>query len=228
MIHPTRTNLLLLREKSSSVSNSIGILKSRRQALIVEFLKTSAPYMESRKTIRQLYREGLIELFFSKGHEGESVIDSISTVTAREFGIEISTRKLWGLEYKEIAPRDSAVRDLHARNYDISGTTANLEEAAWRFEKIVDAILDIAEYDSKLQRLSREIIQTTRRVRVLEERILPKLKKQIKSITQYLGERERETYFRLKQFKEIKHRQHETAVGPVRKNKPDYHQSSAR
>ena len=205
MIHPTRTNLLLLKEKSSSVSNSIGILKSRRQALIIEFLKTSAPYLESRKSIRQLYGEGIVELFFSLGHAGESVIDSIGAVTAREFGVEITSRKLWGLEYKEISPRESAVRDINARNYDIRGTTANLEEATWRFEKIVDAIMDIAEYDNKLQRLSREIIQTTRRVRVLEERILPKLKRQIKSITQYLGERERETYFRLKQFKEIKH-----------------------
>ncbi len=210
MIHPTRTNLLLLKEKSSSVSNSIGILKSRRQALIIEFLKTSTPYLESRKAIRQLYGEGITELFFTIGHEGESVVDSISEVTAREFGIEITTRKLWGLEYKEISPRDSAVRDIHSRNYDIRATTASLEEAAWRFEKIVDAILDIAEYDNKLQRLSSEIIQTTRRVRVLEERILPKLKKQVKSITQYLGERERENYFRLKQFKEIKHSALET------------------
>jgi len=205
MIHPTRTNLLLLKDKSSSVINSIGILKSRRQALIIEFLKTSTPYLESRKAIRQLYGEGIVELFFSLGHEGEAVIDSISNVTAREFGVEITTRKLWGLEYKEISPRDSAVRDVNARNYDIRSSTVNLEEAIWRFEKIVDAILDIAEYDNKLQRLSREIIQATRRVRVLEERILPELKKQIKSITQYLGERERETYFRLKQFKEIKH-----------------------
>ena len=210
MIHSTRTNLLLLKEKSSSVNNSIGILKSRRQALIIEFLKTSTPYLESRKAIRQLYGEGITELFFSIGHEGESVVDSISEVTVREFGIEITTRKLWGLEYKEISPRDSAVRDINSRNYDIRATTANLEEAAWRFEKIVDAILDIAEYDNKLQRLSSEIIQTTRRVRVLEERILPKLKKQVKSITQYLGERERETYFRLKQFKEIKHSALET------------------
>jgi V/A-type H+-transporting ATPase subunit D len=210
MIHPTRTNLLLLKEKSSSVSNSIGILKSRRQALIIEFLKTSTPYLESRKAIRKLYGEGISELFFTIGHEGESVVDSISEVTAREFGIEITTRKLWGLEYKEISLQDSAVRDINSRNYDIRATTANLEEAAWRFEKIVDAILDIAEYDNKLQRLSSEIIQTTRRVRVLEERILPKLKKQVKSITQYLGERERETYFRLKQFKEIKHSALET------------------
>ena len=208
MIHPTRTNLLLLKDKSSSVSNSIGILKSRRQALIIEFLKTSTPYLESRKAIRQLYGDGIVELLFSIGHLGEAVIDSISEVSIREFGIQISSRKLWGLEYKEISPRDSAVRDVKARNYDIRATTANLEEAAWRFEKIVDAILDIAEYDNKLQRLSREIIQTTRRVRVLEERILPQLKKQIKSITQYLGERERETYYRLKKFKEIKLTEH--------------------
>jgi len=204
MIHPTRTNLLLLKEKSSSVSNSIGILKSRRQALIIEFLKTSTPYLESRKAIRQLYGEGIVELFFSLGHEGESVIDSISEVTAREFDVEITSRKLWGLEYKEISPRDSAVRDIQARNYDYRFSTANLEEAIFSFEKTVDAILDIAEYDNKLQRLSREIIQTTRRLRVLEERILPKLKKQIKTIVQYLGERERENYYRLIQFKEVR------------------------
>ena len=205
MIHPTRTNLLNLKEKSFSVANSIGILKSRRQALIIEFLRTSTPYLESRKTIRQLYGEGIVELLFSIGLAGETVIDSISKVSYREFGVEISTKKLWGLEYKEISQRESAVRKINERNYDIRSTPPVLEEAAWRFEKIVDVILDIAEYDNKMQRLSREIIQTTRRVRVLEERLLPKLKKQIKSINQYLGERERETYFRLKQFKEIKH-----------------------
>ena len=205
MIHPTRTNLLLIKEKSSSVSNSIGILKSRRQALIIEFLNTSKPYLESRKTIRKLYGESISQLFFSIGHEGEDLIHSLTQITARDFNIEITGRKLWGLEYKEIAPRESAVREANKRNYDIRFTTSNIEEAIWRFEKIVDVILDIAEYDNKLQRLSREIIQTTRRVRVLEERILPRLKKDIKSITQYLGERERETYFRLKLFKEIKH-----------------------
>jgi V/A-type H+-transporting ATPase subunit D len=203
MIHPTRTNLLLLKEKSASVINSIGILKSRRQALIIEFLKTSNPYLESRRVIRKLYSDAIVQLFFSRGHEGDVSIESIAEVTGREFNVEITPRKLWGLEYKEISPRETAVRDIQARNYDYRFTTANLEEAIWRFEKIVDAILDIAEYDNKLQRLSREIIQTTRRVRVLEERILPQLKKQTKTIMQYLGERERENYYRLKQFKDF-------------------------
>ena len=202
MIHPTRTNLLLLKEKSASVVNSIGILKSRRQALIIEFLKTSSPYLESRRVIRKLYSNAIMQLFFSRGSEGDAGIESISELTSREFNVEITTKKLWGLEYKEISPRQTAVRDIQARNYEYRFTTVNLEEAIWRFEKIVDVILDIAEYDNKLQRLSSEIIQTTRRVRVLEERILPNLKKQVKTIVHYLGERERENYYRLKQFKD--------------------------
>ena len=204
MIHPTRTNLLLLKEKSVSVVNSIGILKSRRQALIIEFLKTSSPYLESRRVIRKLYSEAVMQLFLSRGHEGDAGIESLTEVTSREFNVEITTKKIWGLEYKEISPRQTAVRDIQTRNYDYRYTTVNLEEAIWRFEKIVDVILDIAEYDNKLQRLSSEIIQTTRRVRVLEERIQPNLKRQIKTIVQYLGERERENYYRLKQFKEAR------------------------
>jgi V/A-type H+-transporting ATPase subunit D len=41
----------------------------------------------------------------------------------------------------------------------------------------------------------------TRRTRVLEERVLPRLAVQIKTIVHYLGEREREAYYRLKRFK---------------------------
>lgn len=44
IIHPTRTNLLLLRERAASVANSVGILKARRQALIREFLTVTIPY----------------------------------------------------------------------------------------------------------------------------------------------------------------------------------------
>ena len=42
MLHPTRSNLLLLREKLGSVANSVTILKSRRQALIAELPALSA------------------------------------------------------------------------------------------------------------------------------------------------------------------------------------------
>jgi V/A-type H+-transporting ATPase subunit D len=50
---------------------------------------------------------------------------------------------------------------------------------------------------------SDEILNITRKMKVLEERMLPELKYQIKTIAQYINERERETYFRLKKFKKL-------------------------
>ena len=59
IIHHTRTNLLLLKEKSVSVVNSIEILKARRQALIREFLDVTRPFLRTRRYIVQTYGRSL-------------------------------------------------------------------------------------------------------------------------------------------------------------------------
>ena len=64
-------------------------------------------------------------------------------------------------------------------------------------------MLHLAEYESKLKRLGDEILRTTRRIKVLEEMVFPTLNLQIKSITQYIGERERESFYRLKRVKNL-------------------------
>ncbi len=95
------------------------------------------------------------------------------------------------------------VRDPDKRGYDERGTTPHLEEATGLFEKLLEFMLHIAQYESKLKRLGQEIMRTTRRIKVLEEMVLPGLKIQIKSIAQYIGERERESFYRLKRVKNI-------------------------
>jgi V/A-type H+-transporting ATPase subunit D len=52
--------------------------------------------------------------------------------------------------------------------------------------------------------LGAEIVQVTRRTRVLEERVLPRLQAEIRTIVQFIGERDREAHFRLKKFKDAR------------------------
>lgn len=203
MIHPTRTNLLLLKDKSRSVVNSIGILKARKQALMREFLAASLPFLRSREDIRKSYGKALRELALSLGHEGKDSIESIAIATERDFGIDVVEKSIWGLRYKDIIFHDVPVRDPDKRGYDEFGTTLHLEEGTALFEKLLESMLHIAEYESKLKRLGEEILRTTRRIKVLEEMVLPGLKIQIKTIAQYIGERERESYYRLKRVKSI-------------------------
>jgi V/A-type H+/Na+-transporting ATPase subunit D len=200
-IHPTRTNLLLLREKSLSVINSIGILKARRQALIREFLSTTLPFLRSREEIKKIYAQALGELALSLGHEGRETIKSLTMVTARDFKVEITDKSVWGLTYKDIAVHEAPVRATEERGYDERSTTPHVEETIHLFERILESMLGIAAFESKLKKLGNEILRTTRRVRVLEERLLPGLRAKIRIIAHSISERERESYYRLKRFK---------------------------
>jgi len=207
MIHPTRTNLLLLKEKAHSVNNSIGILKARRQALIREFLSTTVPFLRSREDIRKAYGKAMGELALSLGNEGKESVESISFVARRDMGVEITEKGIWGLKYRDLIMHESPVRRPDERGYDYLSTTPHLEECTSLFEKIVESMIEIATFESKLKRLGEEILKTTKRIRVLEERILPDLRMQIRTIAQYISERERETYYRLKHFKNLTYSQ---------------------
>lgn len=203
MIHPTRTNLLLLKDKARSVVNSMGILKARKQALIKEFLAATLPFLRSREDVRASYGQALRELALAQGIEGKDKIESIAVATEREFKIDVVEKSIWGLRYKDVVFHDAPVRDADKRGYDETAASVHLEETMLLFEKLVESMLHIAEYESKLKRLGDEILRTTRRIKVLEEIVLPGLKLRIKTIGQYIGERERESFYRLKRVKNI-------------------------
>lgn len=204
MIHPTRTNLLLLKEKRRSVQNSNGILKARRQALIKELLAATAPFLASRDAVRNAYGHAVRELAVSLAIEGGDMLESIAAAAERDLGVTVSERSVMGLRYREVAVRESPLRPLDGRGYDYRATTPRLEDALQHFEQILHDMLEIAAYENRLKRLGEEVVRVTRRIRVLEERILPELQHQVKTIAQFLGERERESSFRLKRFRDMK------------------------
>jgi V/A-type H+-transporting ATPase subunit D len=214
MIHPTRTNLLILREKAKSVVNSMRILKARKQALIREFLDTTRPFLRSRAEIRNIYGKAIEELSLSLGHEGEDCIDSIRAATARDFRVEITEKSIWGLKYKDVTALEPAVRDPRKRGYDFLSTTPHVEEGIYLFEKIIESMVEMAAFESKLKRIGEEIVKTSRRIRVLEERVLPDFRKQAKMISDHIGEREREAFCRLKRFKEKSRLQGQEILSP--------------
>jgi len=202
MIHPTRTNLLSLKDKARSVTVSVGILKARRLALMREFLAMSAPFLRSRAELRSAYARAMTELKLALGEEGEDFVASLTAVTARELGVEIAERSVMGLRYREVTMAAAPVRGVEERGYDYRATSPHLEEGIRQFEGILAEMLKVAAYESKMKRVGEEIVRVTRRTRVLEERVLPGLRGDIRSIAQYLSERDREAYYRLKRFKE--------------------------
>lgn len=206
MIHPTRTDLLQLREKSASVANSTAILRARRQALIRGFLESVRPFVRSRDAVRRDYSTALAELHLGEGHEGMAFIESIAATAEREVGVDVEERNVMGVRYRELTVYGPFVRSPADRGYGYTATTPHLEESIQLFEKVLENMLEIAAFESKLEMLGAEILRVTRRTRVLEERVLPRLRSEIRAIVEYIGEREREAHYRLKKFKDSRGR----------------------
>lgn len=202
IINPTRTNLLFFKEKAITVKNSVSILRSRRKALIREFLDTGLIFIRSREEIRNIYKQAISELRVAINREGKNFIETIIMSTKERISVDIVERMLWGLKYRDVMYYEDPVRRPDERGYDFVSTTTHLEEGIYHYERTTEAMLNLARYESKFKRLASEIISTTRKIRVIEERILPELMDKIKVISEYLSERERESYYRLKLFKE--------------------------
>ncbi|MHB8808497.1 MAG: V-type ATP synthase subunit D [Desulfobulbaceae bacterium] len=203
MIHPNRTFLLQLKQKKTTVARSLSILKARRQALLFEFLASVRPFLKSRRQLKQLFARALAELHQAQGAEGENAVDSIALVNVREDELVIEKKNILGVSYYDVVMPGGIRREIGERHYDFTASCPHVEEAADLMEEVVEAMLSLAAFETKVRRLGEEILRVSRRVRVLEERILPDLAGKIRSTDQYIGEREREEYFRLKRFKNL-------------------------
>ena len=201
MIQPTRTNLLLLKDRLHAVVNCTTILKGRRQALIKEFLKITRPVIQSREELSRAYARAIETLQVSKAREGPPAVVALAAASRREIAVEVAEGNLLGLRFRDLTMHETVARDFEERPYDMLGSSPWLDEAIEEFEGIVEEMLSLANFEGKFRRLAEELVRLTRRIRILEERIAPELQKDIHSMAQYLAEREREAYFRLKRFK---------------------------
>jgi V/A-type H+-transporting ATPase subunit D len=200
-LQPTRTNLLLLRERLRVVGSCTGILKGRRQAMIRELLQITRPLLRSRDEISRTYARAQTNLQVAAAREGEAALQGLAAASRDDLAIEVTERNLLGLRYREVAVHESITRGFDERPYDPLGSTPWLEESVADFEGIVEELLSLASFEGKFRRLAEELGRLNRRIRVLEERIAPALRSELRSMAQYLAERERETLFRLKRFK---------------------------
>lgn len=204
MMHPNRTYLLRLKEKRKIIANSLNILKARRQALVVEFLASTRPFLLNRKKIMALYGQARQCLAVSMGLEGESAVSALAVVNRYDPGVALAKKNVLGARYRTAEILEPIVRSAADRQYDFGPTTPHLEETFFSFEQVVKELLEAAGHESKLKNLGAEIQKTSRKFRVLEERILPEMADRIHLVSQYIGEREREDFFRLKRFKDMR------------------------
>jgi len=203
MLQHTRTKLIELKNSISTVENSISILNTKRAALIGELMKITRLYYDKKEIIKDKYAKALSQLDKSRRLDGSEFFDSALQSAVREVEFEVKSYNLWGVPIKEVRIPGSVIPETDKRNLGFLTSSTFFEKTVQDFESLVNELLDNINYEYKIKRLSAEVVKINRRINVLEQKILPGIKSDIKSIQQHLSERERAEFIKLKYFKNV-------------------------
>ncbi len=202
----TKANLIKAKEELNLLEGGYDILDKKRKALIgaydskiKERNDLNEKVNETIKKVSHDFKKVLVSI-------GESDLDSISKTVPIDNSISLKVDKLMQTEISEIHFEDVKLN----LSYSFYETNAGFDEAILSFNQLRSKIFKLAELDTTINSLDREIKKTSKKVNSLDKVQIPKYKEMIKTISQSIEEKEREEFSKTKIVKENKIKKEES------------------
>jgi len=193
---PTRMNLLARRNQLGLALRGVDLLQKKRDALVKEFFGLIHKTLEARRQLNSAGQEAHMALFLAKAFDGPQEVEVLSLSVPVISNARAEVENVWGTRVPRMEverPQGTTVSPL-----GVGGQTLAAQAA---FRKLSEALLRVANTESRLRRIGEEIKKTARRVNALEQAVIPGIQSQIHYIQQVLDQQEQEDIFRLKRIK---------------------------
>ena len=197
-VRPTKTELIKLRRRLSLAERIQKIVKDRLSILTMEFLQIARDTVAAKRTLLDSFSEGYRALSVAAGYHGYIALEKELASSEKELEIAAGSRSIAGTRLPSF---EYTIEESPARRYALIDTSSWVDESAQRFKKCLEAIVALAELQSSLELLGKEISRTKRIVNALEYLIIPNLQETIKYLSMKFEERDREEKSRLKRVK---------------------------
>jgi V/A-type H+-transporting ATPase subunit D len=194
---PTRDNLLRARSQLARVRKGADAVSRKRQALVGHLFRIARPAIDTRGEIARRVSEASTLLLEALSVNGLDAVRAVAN-PSRRIEVDITPAQIWGVRVADVVPAEQARRTLDARGTPPGGTGRELVEAADAYETLVETLIAAAPSEIRVARLADAVSSTSRQLRLLRERVEPRLVGQIARVVQTLDEREREEHVRLK------------------------------
>ncbi len=199
-VNPTRMELLKLKDREKLAVKGHGLLKEKRNALIMEFFNILDRVKGSREIVENKLKEAFEDLTAAQIRMGDLAVKKAALAVTESVQVDIDSRSVMGVVVP-IIESETSTRSIVERGYGFMNTSAKLDEAAKNFEESIALTLELAEIEKTVILLAAEIESTKRRVNALEHIIIPRMENTVKYIEMRLEEMERENFVRLKMIK---------------------------
>ena len=199
---PTKGNLILAKNSLALSRQGYDLMDKKRNILIRELMDLIAEATDIQQEIDETFSSAYRALQKANIQMGIHEVEQVSLSVPVEDSIRIKRRSVMGTEI----PKVEYDRKPQKPAYSFYGTKISLDEACAQFQKVKELTIRLAEIENSAYRLAYNIKKTQKRANALQNITIPKFEKLAKEIQEYLEEKEREDFTRLKVIKKMKGR----------------------
>lgn len=196
-VAPTKSNLLKMKRDLEFAQEGYELLDQKREILVLELMKLVEDAKTAQTDVEERMRAAFDILEKATIKSGTEAMMRNAVAINYDHEIEVSEYRLMGINLPivrtETAPIDT--------QFGFQENTEMTDEVMRTFLDALEAISRLAAIETSIWKLARELRKTQRRVNALDKIFIPQYQETIDFINSTLEEKERESFFVLKQLK---------------------------
>ena len=173
------------------------LLKLKRQALILEFFSITKSSARLRGELNSELIKGYQSIRMAEMLDGEMRLENEAMKIPQLKKLLITPKNVMGVKIPRL---EGGTREQALTEYLLE-IPVSISEAMKAFQEVHKIVLDVAEKETTLRKLLKEIEKTKRKANAIENVFIPRLEAAVKFILFRLGEIERDTFTMLKAVK---------------------------
>jgi V/A-type H+-transporting ATPase subunit D len=197
-VAPTKSNLLVLRRQLAFAQEGYDLLEQKRQILALELMRRLERARAAERDAHEALRGAFAALREAALDSGASALDRAALAVRPDHEVGLSQERLMGLRLPRVAVR---LAPLEPR-FGFGTASANTDAARQSFVAALPLLGALAELETAVLRLARELRRTRRRCNALAKVLIPDCRETIRYISGSLEEREREEFVILKMIRD--------------------------
>ena len=194
---PTKSNLNAAKRSRTLAATGYELMDRKRNILIRELMTRIDDARELQKRIDETFAGAGAAMRMAEISTGGAASLAAESVPV-DNGFTLRTKSVMGVELPSV--RDKTP-ETNAPPYMLSFTSAELDDAYFKFREVKSLICELAETENSIYRLAYAIKKAQKRANALKNIVIPGLDGEIFRITDALEEKEREEFVRLKVVK---------------------------
>ncbi|MGC8587086.1 MAG: V-type ATP synthase subunit D [Candidatus Micrarchaeia archaeon] len=196
-VNPTRMNLINLKRRAAMARKGYGILKRKREVLVMEFLKMLKMSKNDVSYLNEIMEKAYRGIAIASAYIGNFELEEVAMHIEEAEPIKMTIKNIMGVKVPEI----SRANVQATVNYNIISTNIAADDISSDFSNATNVMIDVAQREQGLKRIVIEIDKTKRRVNALQNVVIPGIVSQSKYIAMHLEEMDRDTFSALKHVK---------------------------